>query len=96
MRIKREFAQVVDRLVAESIRERRVAMGMTQQVLADRDRHLAAQQVHRYERGDSRITVGRLSQIAEVLGVSVTYFFVPQRGSCAPWRGEGPERRRFP
>jgi len=72
--ISREFERQVDRLVAQRIRERRGLLDMTQQELADRV-GIAPQQVHRYERGESRVTAGRLAQFAESLRVPITYFF---------------------
>ena len=72
--INREFERHVDRLVARRLRERRLALGMTQGMLADRIA-ITVQQVHRYERGESRITAGRLSQLAGVLNVKIPYFF---------------------
>ena len=72
--INREFERQVDRLVAQRLRERRVILGMTQGMLADRV-GVTIQQIHRYERGESRITAGRLSQLAGVLNVNIPYFF---------------------
>jgi DNA-binding XRE family transcriptional regulator len=72
--INREFERQVDRLVAQRLRERRVALDMTQGMLADRV-GVTIQQIHRYERGESRITAGRLSQFAGVLNVNIHYFF---------------------
>jgi ribosome-binding protein aMBF1 (putative translation factor) len=77
--LKREVADLVDRLVAERIRERRIALGITQQMLADYI-GIAAQQVHKHERGESRVTAGRLAQIAEAIDVRISYFFEPRRG----------------
>jgi ribosome-binding protein aMBF1 (putative translation factor) len=85
-REKRELARLIDNLVAKRVRERRIASGMTQQHLAERV-GVAPQQVHRYECGESRITAGRLSQIAEALGFSVDDFFTPNRATAR--RGAG-------
>lgn len=38
------------------------------------------QQVQKYEKGDNRIPVDRLTKIADGLGVPITYFF-----EAAPW-----------
>jgi ribosome-binding protein aMBF1 (putative translation factor) len=80
VQINREFETRMDLLVADRIRERRIALRMTQQVLADRI-GIASQQVHRYERAESRITAGRLVQLADALGVAITYFVALNRGS---------------
>ncbi len=85
-REKRELARLIDSLVAKRIRERRIANGMTQQHLAERV-GVAPQQVHRYECGASRITAGRLSQIAEALGFTIDDFFTSNRATSR--RGAG-------
>src|SRR5262249_36777205 len=59
-RLNRELEIRVDKLVADRLREQRITLRITQQELADRI-GVAAQQVHRYERGDSRVTSGRLA-----------------------------------
>lgn len=73
-----ELASLVDRLVARRIRDRRIALGKTQQWLAKRI-GMTAQQIHKYERGSSRITCGRLAQFAEVLDMALDDLFAPQR-----------------
>jgi transcriptional regulator with XRE-family HTH domain len=64
----------IDRRVASRIRERRLQVGMTQQQLAELI-GVAFQQAHKYERGISRITAGRLYYIAAALQAPVGYFF---------------------
>ena len=54
-----EFARMIDRRVARRIRERRLYVGMTQYQLA-RILGVAFQQAHKYERGISRVSAGRL------------------------------------
>ena len=73
-RDKADLAQLIDKLVAKRIRTRRIDKGLTQQVLAERV-GVASQQIHKYESGISRITAGRLLQIAEALDFSVVDFF---------------------
>lgn len=73
-REKARIAAVIDQLVASRIRQRRIEKGMTQIDLAARI-GIAPQQVHKYESGMNRVSAGRLSQIAEVLGVPVKVFF---------------------
>jgi transcriptional regulator with XRE-family HTH domain len=67
------FARIIDRRVARRIRERRLHIGMTQHQLA-RIIGVAFQQAHKYERGISRISAGRL-HIATALGTPIAYFF---------------------
>ena len=74
VRDKADLAQLIDKLVAKRIRTRRMDKGITQQVLAERV-GVASQQIHKYESGISRITAGRLLQIAEALDFSVVDFF---------------------
>src|ERR671917_1679839 len=67
-------ANAADRHVGARIRERRVMMGLSQQQLA-RMVGVTYQQAHKYERGLNRISAGRLFEIAQVLGVGVSWFF---------------------
>ena len=69
-----EGVKSIDRRVASRIRERRLEVGMTQQQLAELI-GVAFQQAHKYERGISRITAGRLYYIAAALQTPVSYFF---------------------
>ncbi len=49
-------------------------LGFSQQQMADLI-GVTYQQAHKYERGINRISAGRLHEIAQVLGVSVGFFF---------------------
>src|SRR4051795_6279296 len=69
-----KLAQDVDRHVARRIRERRLALGLTQQQLAELV-GTTYQQAHKYEKGVNRIAAGRLHVIAGALGVEPGYFF---------------------
>jgi len=42
------------------------------------------QQIQKYEKGTNRIGASRLQQIAEVLGVPVSYFFEDAQGEAIP------------
>ena len=66
--------QDIDRQVGARIRERRIMLGLTQQQLADLI-GVTYQQAHKYERGINRVSAGRLFEVAQVLGVPVSYFF---------------------
>lgn len=63
-----------DRHVGAKIRERRIMLGLSQQQMADLI-GVTYQQAHKYERGINRISAGRLYEIAQVLKVSVGFFF---------------------
>lgn len=67
-------ANDTDRHVGIRIRERRIMLGLSQQQMADLI-GVTYQQAHKYERGINRISAGRLYEIAQVLGVPVSYFF---------------------
>src|SRR5690348_6543527 len=66
--------QDADRHVARRMRERRLALGLTQQQVAERI-GVTYQQAHKYEKGENCISVGRLRRIAVALGVEPEYFF---------------------
>lgn len=68
------FAARVDQHVGDSIRKRRIMLGLTQEQLAD-SLEISYQQIQKYETGTNRISAGRLFQIAECLQTEVGYFF---------------------
>jgi transcriptional regulator with XRE-family HTH domain len=70
----RSRAQDIDRHVGARMRERRIMLGLTQQQLAALI-GVTYQQAHKYETGVNRIAAGRLSGIAQALGVKVGYFY---------------------
>ena len=65
----------VDVDVGKSIRARRLFHGMNQATLATA-LGLTFQQVQKYEYGSNRVSASRLSAIADVLGVPVSFFFI--------------------
>src|SRR6478735_9540002 len=67
-------ATQIDKHVGRRIRERRMVLGLSQQQLATII-GVTYQQAHKYERGLNRISAGRLFEIAQVLGVGVSWFF---------------------
>jgi transcriptional regulator with XRE-family HTH domain len=71
---RRARAQDVDRHVGARMRERRVMLGLTQQQMAELI-GVTYQQAHKYEKGINRVAAGRLYNIAQALGVDVSYFF---------------------
>jgi transcriptional regulator with XRE-family HTH domain len=70
----RSRAQDIDRHVGARMRERRIMLGLTQQQMAELI-GVTYQQAHKYETGINRISAGRLYQIAQALGVDISYFF---------------------
>src|SRR4051812_10007750 len=67
-----------DVFVGERIKLHRLAKDMTQTTLAE-GIGIAFQQVQKYENGKTRISVGRLMRIAELLGVPLVDF-LPSSG----------------
>ncbi|HEX2525243.1 MAG TPA: helix-turn-helix transcriptional regulator [Geminicoccus sp.] len=70
----RSRALDVDHYVSMRIRQRRIMLGLTQQQMAELI-GVTYQQAHKYETGINRISAGRLFQIAQALGVEISYFF---------------------
>ncbi len=64
----------VDNHVGRRIRERRNALGMSQEKLAAALR-ISFQQVQKYEVGANRVAASRLWNIAKALEVDIGYFF---------------------
>lgn len=64
-------------------------LGMSQTEVADR-LDLTFQQIQKYEKGVNRVGAGRLNQIADILGVPVTYFYdgAPPTADAAPKKKE--------
>jgi transcriptional regulator with XRE-family HTH domain len=81
----------VDVHVGKRIRIRRSLLGISQQTLAD-EVGLASQQVQKYEAGANRVSASRLSAVANVLDVSVSYFFSDMQPASTPDEHEARER----
>ena len=64
----------VDVHVGKRIRHRRWLVGMTQQNLAERV-GLKFQQIQKYETGANRVSASRPWNIADALGVEISFFF---------------------
>ena len=64
----------VDVHVGSRIRMRRQLIGMSQEKLGEL-LGITFQQVQKYEKGANRISASRMQNIAQVLGVPVSYFF---------------------
>ena len=72
--VSSQRANAADKHVGARIRERRTMLGLSQQQLAKMI-GVTYQQAHKYERGLNRISAGRLYDIAQVLGVPISWFF---------------------
>ena len=80
----------VDIEVGHRIRIERLARGLSQTALANQ-LGVTFQQVQKYEKGVNRVGAGRLTKIAEVLGIEVGAFFGAKDGAdaaAAKERGE--------
>ena len=64
------------------MRERRILLGLTQQQLAELI-GVTYQQARKYEKGINRTSAGRLSCLAQALGVEVGYFFDGMDSECS-------------
>lgn len=64
----------IDKYVGSRIRLRRTLLGYSQEKLADA-LGITFQQVQKYENATNRVGASRLYDIAQVLGVSVSYFY---------------------
>ncbi|MBT8457694.1 MAG: helix-turn-helix transcriptional regulator [Rhodobacteraceae bacterium] len=73
----------VDVHVGKRIRHRRWMVGMTQQQLAEKV-GIKFQQIQKYETGMNRVSASRLWDIADTLGVSVSFFFDGLSGGATP------------
>ena len=81
----------IDVHVGNRIRMRRLLLGMNQETLANA-LGLTFQQVQKYEGGANRVSASRLSAMAEILGVPISYFF----GDLRPDDAEiSPEDKRW-
>ncbi len=78
---KNEAIDQVDKQIGEKVKELRIAMGMSRHELAGKI-GVTHQQAQKYENGTNRISVGRLSLIAEALGKPVSYFFEDMPGEA--------------
>jgi transcriptional regulator with XRE-family HTH domain len=74
----------IDIHVGSRLRKRRRMLGMSQATMGER-LGLTFQQVQKYEKGMNRIGASRLQQAADILGVTVPYFF--EGGDEGPYQG---------
>jgi transcriptional regulator with XRE-family HTH domain len=81
----------IDVHVGRRIRMRRLLVGMNQEALA-KELGLTFQQVQKYEGGANRVSASRLSAIADVLGMPISFFFQGFGVDATPEERERRER----
>ncbi|MES2905738.1 MAG: helix-turn-helix transcriptional regulator [Pseudomonadota bacterium] len=74
MTVEQKVPNPVDIQVGARVRMRRMLVGLSQEKLGEKI-GLTFQQIQKYEKGTNRISASRMHQIADVLDVSVGYFF---------------------
>jgi transcriptional regulator with XRE-family HTH domain len=72
--IAKKAPNPTDKHVGARVRMRRMMLSMSQEKLGDA-LGLTFQQVQKYEKGANRIGASRLQQIAQILQVTVSFFF---------------------
>jgi transcriptional regulator with XRE-family HTH domain len=72
---------LLDKNIGIKIRQIRKGWGLSQIELAER-MGISFQQIQKYEKGSTRISVMRLKQISDALGVPITSFF--EEGNKSP------------
>jgi transcriptional regulator with XRE-family HTH domain len=70
----KKATNTVDKEIGSRVRMRRMLIGMSQEKLGEM-LGLTFQQVQKYEKGTNRISVSRLLDIANILGVTIHYFY---------------------
>ena len=63
-----------DHAVGRKIRSQRILLGLSQTELGLK-LGITFQQIQKYERGTSRLSVGRLKRIADIFDVAISFFF---------------------
>src|SRR3954463_15325268 len=79
----------IDTHVGSRVRMRRMMLGMSQEKLGEAF-GLTFQQVQRYEKGVNRMGSSRLQQAADILGVTVPFFFEGATGGTYKPDGTAP------
>jgi transcriptional regulator with XRE-family HTH domain len=78
-----EAPNPIDVRVGARLRLRRNMLGLSQEKLGEAI-GLTFQQVQKYERGINRIGAGRLYEVAEILGVPISFFYEGMDGIQVP------------
>jgi transcriptional regulator with XRE-family HTH domain len=88
----------IDVHVGKRIRMRRLLLGMNQETLANA-LGLTFQQVQKYEGGANRVSASRLSAMADILDVPISFFFgdlQPDEAGATPEQQKWRERMERP
>ena len=80
MAAKKKIPNPIDVHVGSRVRLQRTLVKMSQEKLGEA-LGVTFQQVQKYEKGTNRIGASRMQQIAETLGVSISFFFEGAPGS---------------
>ena len=64
-----------DRLIGKRIQQKRKELGLSASVLSEQI-GIAQQQLSRYERGENKINVAQLVEIAAALNTEISWFFI--------------------
>jgi transcriptional regulator with XRE-family HTH domain len=73
-RMRKKSPDTIDVHVGSRLRRRRLMLGMTQTEVATTV-GVKSLQLHKYEKGQSRVTTSRLQRLSHVLQVPVSFFF---------------------
>jgi transcriptional regulator with XRE-family HTH domain len=65
---------LINKEIGQKIRQMRKHWGLSQMELAER-MGISFQQIQKYEKGATSISVSRLQQISDALGIEITVFF---------------------
>lgn len=82
-----------DRMIAAKLLELRIHTGLSQQEMA-KALDVTYQQAHKYEKGENRISAGKLAALCENLGIDINYFYAgiaPNSPVATPPRREDME-----
>lgn len=63
-----------EELVGKNLKSKRIMLGYSQHYIADKI-GISIQQMQKYERGQNRISSGRLYSLSMILNVPINYFF---------------------
>lgn len=77
---KTDVSKALDQYVGNKIRWYRIRAGFSQQDLAEK-LQISYQQLHKYESGSNSVSASRLSEISDILSISVEKFFDGYNGA---------------
>ncbi|TCP11452.1 helix-turn-helix protein [Bisgaardia hudsonensis] len=81
----------IDRLVGKRIQQKRKEFGLSAAELSEKI-GIAQQQLSRYERGENKINISHLVEIASYLNVDIGWFFI----DCVSEQTENRKRKFIP